>query len=180
MRAGRRRFLVTWTLLLATAMIWCASPASAQIDAVCTGSVTLNYNPPASNVLPPATPPHTIATGGGTITNCVAFDGGLTTGTFTVSLEGEMTCTSAQNVAGTLDIVWSDSTVSYAEVSTLLPVLSSVGGAAGLTATVTSGRFAGQQLQINNVRDPLALLRCTLNGMPQATGTTILTFTQPL
>jgi hypothetical protein len=166
--------------LLATAMVWCASPASAQIDALCTASITLNFDPPARLVLPTAPAPHTTATGGGTITNCVLFDGGPTTGTFTFELEGEMSCTSTDNIVGTLDIVWADNTESFTDVTTLVLNLGSVGGAAGLTATVTSGRFAGDQLQINNVRDPLALIRCVLTGLSQATGTTALTFTQPL
>ncbi len=177
---NRRRFLMAWTLVLATAVVWCASPASAQIDALCNGSVTLNFDPPASLVLPPAPAPYSTSTGGGTITNCVVFDGGPTTGTFTYSLEGNLTCTSAENVFGTVDITWADNTVSYAEITTLVLNLGSVGGAAGLTATVTSGRFAGEQLQIVNVRDPLALIRCVLTGLSQAKGTTSLIFTQPL
>lgn len=55
--------------------------------------------------------------------------------------------------------------------------LASVGGAAALTATITSGRFAGDQVAIVNVRDPLALAECALNGLSQATATTSLTFT---
>lgn len=176
----RRRFPVAWTLLLATAVIWCAQPASAQLDALCVASVTLNFDPPARLVLPPTPAPHSTASGSGTISNCVVLDGGPTTGTFTYSLEGNLTCTSAENVFGTVDIVWADNTVSYAEITTLVLDLGSVGGAAGLTATVTSGRFAGDQLQIINLRDPLALIRCVLNGLSQATGTTNLTFTQPL
>jgi hypothetical protein len=170
-----------WTLLLAaTAVVWCASPASAQLDATCAASITLNFDPPARLVLPPNPAPHSTATGGGTITNCVVTDGGPTTGTFTFSLEGELTCTSTANIAGTVDITWADNTVSYADITTLALNLGSVGGAAGLTATVTSGRFAGDQLQIVNIRDPLALLRCLLSGLSQATGTTSLTFTPPL
>ena len=65
-------------------------------------------------------------------------------------------------------------------MTTLLINLGSAGGAAGLTATVTSGRFVGDQLQITNLRDPKALLRCVLHGLSQATGNTVLTFTQPL
>jgi len=167
-------------LLLATAMVWCASPASAQLDATCVASITLNFDPPARLVLPPAPAPHSTSTGGGTITNCMVLDGGPTTGTFTYSLEGDLTCTSATNVAGTVDILWADNTVSYADITTLALNLGSVGGAAGLTATVTSGRFVGDQLQIVNIRDPLALIRCALTGLSQATGTTSLTFTQPL
>jgi len=170
----------TWTLLLAAAVICCASPASAQLDATCVASITLNFNPPARLVLPPAPAPHSTATGGGTITNCVVTDGGPTTGTFTFSLEGDLTCTSTANIVGTVDIVWADNSVSYADVTTLAPILGSAGGAAGLTATVTSGRFAGDQLQIVNLRDPLALIQCLLSGLSQATGTTSLTFTQPL
>lgn len=172
--------LTAWTLLLAAALVWCASPASAQIDALCAASMTINFDPPATIVLPPATAPHSTGTGGGTITNCVLFDGGPTTGTFTFELEGDMSCTSATNIVGTLDVVWADNTVSYAEVTNLLPVLGSAGGAAGLTATVTSGRFAGDQIQITNLRDPLALIRCVFHGLSQATGNTVLTFTQPL
>jgi hypothetical protein len=37
-----------------------------------------------------------------------------------------------------------------------------------------------KQLQIINLRDPLALIRCVLTGLSQAKGTTSLTFTQPL
>jgi hypothetical protein len=169
-----------WILLLVTAVVWCASPASAQLDGTCAASITLNFNPPARIVLPPAPAPHSTATGSGTITNCVVTDGGPTTGTFTYSLAGDLTCTSAANVAGTVDIRWADNTVSYADITTLALNLGSAGGAAGLTATVTSGRFAGDQLQIVNLRDPLALLHCLLNGLSQATGTTSLTFTQPL
>lgn len=169
-----------WILLLATAMVWCASPAAAQLDATCVASITLNFSPPARLVLPPTPAPHSTATGGGTITHCVATDGGPTAGTFTFSLEGDLTCTSAENIAGTVNIVWADNTGSDAEITTLALNLGSVGGAAGLTATVNSGRFAGDQLQIVNVRDPLALLHCLLNGLSQATGTTSLTFTQPL
>ena len=168
------------TLLLIAALVWCASPAAAQIDALCTASVTLNFDPPARVVLPPAPAPHTTSTGGGTITECVVFDGGPTTGTFTFELEGEMTCSSAENVEGTLDIVWADNTESHTEVTTLVLNLGSAGGAAGLTADVISGRFAGEQLQITNLRDPLALIRCLLTGLSQAKGNTILTFTQPL
>ncbi|HSS78400.1 MAG TPA: hypothetical protein VLV54_16860 [Thermoanaerobaculia bacterium] len=177
----RTHFTFTFaTLLLITAMVWCASPASAQVDALCAASITLNFDPPARLVLPPAPAPHTTATGGGTITACVVLDGGPTAGTFTFSLEGDMTCTSTENIVGTLDVVWADNTESHTEVSNLLPVLGSAGGAAGLTATVTSGRFAGDQLLINNVRDPLALIRCVSTGLSQAKGTTVLTFTQPL
>lgn len=118
--------------LLATAMVWCASPASAQIDALCTASITLNFDPPARLVLPPTPAPHSTATGSGTITNCVVFDGGPTTGTFTYSLEGDLTCTSAENVFGTVNIAWADNTESDAEITTLVLDLGSVGGAAGL------------------------------------------------
>src|SRR6185295_14886977 len=137
---------LTFALLLVTALVWCASPASAQLDASCAASITLNFNPPARLVLPPTPAPHTTATGGGTITNCVVLDGGPTTGTFTFSLEGNMTCTSTENIVGTLDVVWADNTVSYTEITALAINLGSVGGAAGLTATVTSGRFAGDEL----------------------------------
>ena len=166
--------------LLATAVVWCASPASAQIDALCTASITLNFDPPARLVLSPTPAPHSTATGSGTITNCVVFDGGSTTGTFTYSLEGNLTCTSAENVVGTVSIVWADNTESEADITTLALDLGSVGGAAGLTATVTGGRFAGEQLQIVNLRDPLALIRCVLTGLSQANGTTSLLFTQPI
>jgi hypothetical protein len=170
--------------LLVTAVVWCASPASAQIDALCAASITLNFDPPARLVLPPTPAPHSTSTststGSGTITHCAVFDGGATTGTFTYSLEGDLTCTSAENVVGTVNIVWADNTESAAEITTLVLDLGSVGGAAGLTATVTSGRFAGEQLQIVNLRDPLALIRCALTGLSQATGTTSLIFTQPL
>ena len=177
---GRRRFPVVFALLLATAVVWCASPAAAQLDGTCLASITLNFDPPARLVLPPTPAPHAVATGGGTITNCVVPGGGPTTGTFTFTLAGELTCTSAANIVGTLDIVWADNSVSYADVTGLVMALGSVGGAAGLSATVTSGRFAGDQLLIVNLRDPQAVLQCVLNGLAQATGTTSLTFTQPL
>ncbi|MES1244763.1 MAG: hypothetical protein ABUT39_24360 [Acidobacteriota bacterium] len=166
--------------LLAAAVIWCASPASAQLDATCVASMTINFDPPAMIVLPPNPAPLTTGTGGGTITGCVVSDQGPTTGTFTFELEGNMTCTSTENIVGTVDIVWSDNTESHAEVTTFVLDLGSAGGAAGLTATVVSGRFAGDDLRIVNLRDPRALLRCVLHGLSQATGTTSLTFTQPL
>jgi hypothetical protein len=176
------RFHVAWTLSLAAAAVLCASSASAQqpvLDASCIAAITINFDPPARLVLPPTPAPHATATGGGAITNCLVLEG-PTMGTVTYSLEGNLTCTSATNVAGTLDIVWTDDTESHAEVTTFLLGLGSVGGTAGLTATVTSGRFAGDQIQIVNLRDPLALVRCALTGLSRATGTASITFTQPL
>jgi hypothetical protein len=168
------------TLALLATMVWCASPVSAQLDATCVGSITINFDPPARLVLPPTPAPHTTGTGSGTITACVVGDQGATSGTFTFSLEGDMTCTSTENIVGTVDVVWSDNTESHAELTEFVIDLGSIGGAAGLTATITSGRFTGDDLRIVNIRDPLALLRCVLNGLSQATGTTVLTFTEPL
>ncbi len=105
--------------------------------------------------------------------------GGATTGTFTYALAGNLTCTSAQNITGTLNIAWSDGSQTHATVTGLLSV-GSVGGTAGLSATVTSGRFTGDRVVIANLRDPLALLTCLTTGLAQASGTTSLTFTQPL
>ena len=53
-----------------------------------------------------------------------------TTGTFTFSLDGNLTCTSTENIVGTVDIVWADSSVSYADITTLALNLGSLGGAA--------------------------------------------------
>ena len=79
----------------------CTKPAPAQLlDATCVASITLNFDPPARLVLPPTPAPHTTVTGGGTITNCVALGGGPTAGTFTYSLEGNVTCTSTEKVVG--------------------------------------------------------------------------------
>jgi hypothetical protein len=58
--------------------------------------------------------------------------------------------------------------------------LGSAGSAAALTATITTGRFSGDQIQVANIRSPLALLTCLTTGLSTATGLTSLTFTQPL
>ena len=105
---------------------------------------------------------------------------GPTTGTFTYVLTGNLTCTSSQNVTGTLDISWADGTQTQATVTSLLPVLGAAGGVAGLSATITAGRFNGDQIQVANIRDPLALLTCLTTGLSTATGSTTLTFTPPL
>jgi hypothetical protein len=158
-----------------------AAPArAAGLDGTCVASITLNFVPPATQPLPPTTGPLTTSTGTGTITTCVFPGGGATTGTFTYTLTGNLTCTSAQNIAGTLDINWADSTRTQATVTSLLPGLGTAGGVAGLSATITAGRFAGDQIQIANIRDPLALLTCLTTGLSTATGTTSLTFTPPL
>jgi hypothetical protein len=183
MRFHIRKSDVVLTLSLTAASLGVAEVASAQapvLDATCTASIVLNFSPPAMLVLPPNPLPFTTVTGGGTITNCVALNGGPTTGTISYSLDGNLSCISAENADGTLDIVWSDNTHSYADVTSLLLGLSSVGGSAGLTATVTSGRFAGDQLHIVNVRNPLALVSCVFTGLSQTSGTTSLTFVQPL
>jgi hypothetical protein len=182
MRFHIRQFHVVLTLLLSAASLGFVQVASAQLplDATCTASITLNFSPPAMLVLPPNPLPFTTVTGGGTITNCVVLDNGPTTGTISFTLDGNLSCISAENAAGTLDIVWSDNTQSNAEVTSLLLGLSSVGGSAGLTATIYSGRFAGDQIQIVNLRNPLALVSCLFTGLSQTTGTTSLTFVQPL
>jgi hypothetical protein len=157
-----------------------APPANAAVlDGTCVATVTLNFSPPATQPLPPEPGPASTSTGTGTITACALPGGGPTTGTFSYHLAGNLTCTSAQNVTGTLDIVWSDASHTRATVTGLASV-GSVGGTAGLSATVTSGRFTGDRIVIANLRDPLALITCLTTGLAQAGGTTSLTFTQPL
>jgi hypothetical protein len=166
-------------LALATAGI-AAEMAAAQapsVDATCAGSLTMNFSPPVAFLLPPATGPFTVVTGTGSITTCAALDGGPTTGTFAYQVSGTLTCTSAGTSTGTLDIVWADASQSHVELTNLLLGFTSAGGAAGLTGTVTSGRFAGDQLQVANVRNPLAYLHCLLTGLSQTTGTPTLIFT---
>ncbi len=166
-------------LTLATAGITGRAAAQApSVDATCTGALTMNFSPPVMFLLPPATGPFSVVTGTGTITTCVALDNGPTTGTFTYQVSGTLTCTSAGTSTGTLDIVWADASQSHVELTNLLLGFTSAGGAAGLTGTVTSGRFVGDQLQVVNVRNPLAYLHCLLTGLSQTTGTPTLIFTQ--
>ncbi|MDP9850488.1 hypothetical protein [Streptosporangium lutulentum] len=178
-----KRLLAVLTALLAAAasLAGGAMPARAAVlDGTCIASITLHFAPPATQPIPPNPGPASTSTGTGTITTCVLPGGGATTGTFSYFLTGNLTCTSAQNITGTLDITWSDATQTHADVTGLLMALGSVGGTAGLSATVTSGRFTGDQILIANLRDPLALLACLTTGLSQASGTTSLTFTQPL
>jgi hypothetical protein len=157
-----------------------AAPANAAVlDGTCVASVVLHFTPPATQPLPPNPAPAATSTGAGTITTCVFPGGGATTGTFSYALAGNLTCLSADNVTGTLDITWSDAGQTHATVTGLLPV-GSVGGTAGLSATATSGRFTGDRIVIANLRNPLALITCLTTGLAQASGTTSLTFTQPL
>jgi hypothetical protein len=177
-----RRPVALLTMLVAVAMPFAAGAAPADaavLDGTCVASVTLNFTPPATQPLPPNPAPAATSTGTGTITTCVFPGGGATTGTFTYTLTGNLTCTTAQNVTGTLDIAWSDASQTHATVTGLLSV-GSVGGTAGLSATATSGRFTGDRILIANLRDPLALIACLTTGLAQASGTTSLTFTQPL
>jgi hypothetical protein len=177
-----RRPVALLTLLVGVAVSLAAgaAPASAAgVDGTCVASVTLNFSPPATQPLPPSPAPAATATGTGTIATCAFPGGGPTSGTFSYTLTGNMTCTSAENISGTLDIAWSDASQTRATVAGLLPV-GSIGGTAGLSATATSGRFTGDRIVIANLRDPFALLTCLTTGLAQATGTTSLTFTQPL
>lgn len=181
-----KRLVALLTILVSVAMSLAslaagAAPANAAVlDGTCVASITLNFTPPATQPLPPNPGPASTSTGGGTITGCVFPGGGATTGTLSYTLTGNLTCTSAQNVTGTLDITWADTSHSHATVTNLLLNLGSIGGTAGLSATVTSGRFNGDQIVIANLRDPLALIACLTTGLAHATGTTNLTFTQPL
>jgi hypothetical protein len=177
-----KRHVVLLTILVTVAVSLAAgrAPANAAVlDGTCAASITLTFNPPATQPLPPNPGPASTSTGSGTLTTCVFPGGGAIAGTFNYALTGNLTCTSAQNVAGTLDITWSDSSQTHATVTGVLSV-GSVGGTAGLSATVTSGRFTGDQIVIANLRDPLALIACLTTGLAQASGTTSLTFTQPL
>lgn len=177
-----KRLVVLLTLLAGVAMSLAAGAApagAAVLDGTCIASITLNFSPPATQPLPPGPGPASTVMGTGTITTCVFGSRGATTGTFHYALTGNLTCTAAQNVAGTLDIAWSDASRTHAAVTGLASV-GSVGGTAGLSATVTSGRFTGDRITIANLRDPLALLTCLTSGLGQASGTTSLTFTQPL
>jgi hypothetical protein len=169
-------------LVLALATAGITGTAAAQepaVDATCAGSLTMSFSPPVAFLLPPATGPFTVVTGTGSITTCLALGGGPTTGTFAYQVQGNLTCTSAGTATGTLDIEWADDTESHVVLTNLLLGFTSVGGAAGLTGTVTSGRFAGDQLQVVNVRNPLAYLHCVLTGLSQTTGTPTLIFTNP-
>jgi hypothetical protein len=174
-----RRGILT-ALIALTALLTPGVPsAHADVaDGTCVATVTLNFDPPATQPIPPTPAPHATSTGSGTITTCAVSDGGATTGTFTYSLEGNLTCISAQNVTGTLDVNWADNTHSHATVTNLLLNLGSAGGTAGLNATITTGRFTGDHILIANLRDPLALIACITTGLAQATGVTSMTFTQ--
>lgn len=180
-RMKRHAALLTALIVVALSLAAAPTPADASvIDGTCIASITLDFAPPATQPLPPNPAPAATATGTGTITTCLLPGGGATTGTFGYALAGNLTCTSAQNVTGTLDIAWSDTSHTHATVTSLLLSLGSIGGTAGLSATATSGRFAGDQILIANLRDPLALIACLTTGLAHATGTTSLTFTQPL
>jgi hypothetical protein len=81
----------------------------------------------------------------------------------------------------TLTISWADgSTVTSTVTVTVtgLTMLGGAGGGAALTATITAGRFSGDQITIASIRDPLALLTCLTTGLSTASGITSLTFTQ--
>lgn len=172
--------LLTVPFLLIASWTLVALPAhAASVDGMCAASIVLNFSPPASGIVLPTPAPVTTSTGTGTITTCVFLGGGATTGTFHYALTGNLTCVSAQNVAGTLDFAWSDGTTSTSTVTSLVPGMGGVGGAVGLSATITSGRFIGDQVTIANVRDPLAALTCLTTGLSTATGITSLTFTHP-
>jgi hypothetical protein len=172
------RSLIAVGLLAATVVVGGVGPASATgLDGTCVASITLNFSPPATDA--PSPGPASTSTGSGTISTCVFTGGGATSGTFTYTLTGNLTCLSASNIAGTLDISWADATQSHATVTGLVTSLGSAGGAAGLSATIATGRFAGDTITIANIRDPLALLECLISGLAQATGITSLTFTQP-
>ena len=136
------------------------------------------FTPPLTQPSPLKPPPAGASTGAGNITTCLFPGGGATTGTFHYALAGNLTCTSAQNVTGTLDITWSGTSTTHATVTGLLGNLGSIGGAAGLAATATSGRFNGDKILIANVRNPLALVECLTTRLAHTTGTTSLTFTQ--
>ncbi|MEU8889882.1 hypothetical protein [Streptomyces sp. NPDC048442] len=144
--------------------------AAARDGAPCTRRNDLNFSPAVSGIVLPTRAPVTTSTGTGTITTCVFPGGSATTGTFRYSLTGNPTCISAQKVAGTLDFAWADGSTSTSTVTSLVPGLGGAGGAVGLSATVNSGRFNGDQVTIANIRDPLASLTCL---------TTSLTFIQP-
>jgi hypothetical protein len=93
----------------------------------------------------------------------------LCSGTFTYSLVGNLTCTSAQNLTSTLEVTWAGNTHSHSTVTNLLPTLGSVGGTAGLNATITTGRFTGDHILIANLRDPTALTHCLTTDLAPAT-----------
>ena len=175
-RGARTGLILMLTLATTAGITGAAAAQTPTVDATCTGSLTMNFSPPVAFLLPPATGPFTVASGTGTITTCVALDEGPTTGTLAYQLTGHLTCTSAGTATGTLDIEWADHSGSHVELSNLLLGFTSAGGAAGLTGTVTSGRFAGDQLQVANVRNPLAYLHCVLTGLSQTTGTPTLLF----
>jgi len=177
-RLTSRGILTALMALMALLISGVPSAHADVVDGTCVATVTLNFDPPATQPLPLTPAPHATSTGSGTITTCVVSDGGATTGTFTYFLEGNLTCTSAQNVTGTLDVHWADNTHSHATVTNLLLSLGSVGGTAGLNATITTGRFAGDHILIANLRDPLALIHCLTTGLAHATGVTSMTFTQ--
>jgi hypothetical protein len=157
----RRRRVALLAIPLLTAASLTLVPATADAAApygICVASITLSFTLPVTQPLPPSTGPLSTSTGNGTISLCVFPGGGATTGTLTYALTGNLTCTSASNITGTLTISLVDGNTS--------------------TATITAGRFGGDQIKIANIRDPLALLTCLATGLSTASGITSLTFTQ--
>lgn len=184
MRSAARRVFAIWAALLITALAIAGASApahAASADTTCITTVTISYNPPVTQPVPPASGPQTTITGSGTIITCVVTDGGATTGTFSYQLTvSSLTCTSAGTGTGTLSITWADGTSSYATLTNLLPISGAIGGIGGISGTVNSGRFTSDTATIATLRSPLALLTCLSTGLSQATGTVSLTFTQPL
>ena len=158
-----------------------SSVAQAQnaVDATCVATITMSFDPPVSQPIPPSTGPQTIVAGTGTVPLCTVTDNGATSGTVEYSIGGNLTCTSSQNADGTIHFSWADGLHSAGHVSELLDNGPGAGGAAALQATIDEGRFAGDTLVIANLRNPSALLTCLTCGLDETSGTTSLTFTHP-
>lgn len=150
--------------------------AAPTIDVTCASTATNQYSPPLTLTIQPTT-----LTTSGALSNCLDTSGRTPTvvsGTFTATYTLQASCEDATG-GGIANITWNLSDGST-DTSTITVTSPAQGGATGVTAVVTAGRFAGDSMLGLTLRNPNPdLLQCASGGLSTDTRTGTAVFEHP-
>ena len=176
----RRLIALAVTLVSVMTMVALGAPANAasgSVDATCTGGL-MSFAASPGLLL---TNQQNSVTGASTAAStCVGGPTGTGSATLkNAAASGLIGCVTQSSVVGSTKVKWADGTTSGLAVTELIPGVA-VSAAMTLKATVTVGRFLGDNVTIVLAIPLFNPVQClTAPGVQSGTGVPTFTFTQP-
>lgn len=166
--------LVAAVVAAGGAVVAVPSPAGAVVlDAQCAGTETATYDPGVT-----LSEQHVVSEVEAHYLTCLSSDPAITSGVVEIHAEGMLSCLSG-TVSGTQTITWNTGEVSSVAFTLAVSVRPLGQVVVIANGTVTSGKFAGDDvLQTAAVPAP-TVAQCLTTGITEASGATTATITAP-